>query len=94
MHHRLKLIMAAMDEASALKERTPITVLLRNDSEAVAPPFDRDVPLRKLRHRAADTIDALVAALEFVATSGVFICYDDRGWDTVNDALALARGGK
>lgn len=31
-------------------------------------------------------------ALELVAKSGAFSCFEDHMWDVVNDALAKARG--
>ena len=34
----------------------------------------------------------LLAALEFVAFSGKFECFDDAGWDMINDAIAKAKG--
>lgn len=37
-------------------------------------------------------IDELYEALNRVAVSGEFECFDDPAWDAVNNALAKARG--
>lgn len=47
---------------------------------------------RKLEAERGITTD-LLKALEEVANSGEFTCYNDAAWDRVNDAITRARGG-
>lgn len=61
-----------------------------------SPEFWDDPQFEKEDHANARLIAAapdLLAALKLVTDSGLFSSYDDRAWDTVNDAIAKAEGG-
>lgn len=54
-------------------------------------PSDGEAPSDEDKHLIAAAPD-MYEALELVAKSGAFSCFEDAMWDAVNDALAKARG--
>lgn len=68
----------------------PLSLSVRNGGDSK--PIHHMHEMADANARLIAAAPELLEALKLVASSGKFTCFDDAGWDAVNDAIAKTEG--